>query len=264
MARCAPAAQFGDAIVTRMLLLLLALTWAAGGSALAHRPYFTQVAPIVLPDGQPGEMRLLHGDGIIFADPVRILVLNQEGHLLASSRRGVPMLLTCDRDEDSCWGYDGALSALVLDPASFRKGSVVPGLNDDERSGLWSFEADKEDWGFEVRHASISEIAGAELALARRVPRPLALLVALGAVAATLAVVGVGRSRSRKWWRFGLWALSILLRVAGLGTLLLVALYCFLLVGFSLIAWFASLGLGASLILLPWWVMRQRKLVTPA
>lgn len=264
MVERAPVARIGDAIVTRMFLLPLALAFAASGSALAHRPYFTQVEPIVLPDGQPGEMRLLHGDGIFIVDPVRILVLNREGQLLASSPQGIRMLLTCDRNEDSCWGYDGTLSALVLDPASFRIGPVVPGLTDGERSGLWPFEYQEEAWGFKVRYASISEIVRAELALARRAPRPFALLIALGVAAATLAVVGVGRSSSQKSWHIWLWAAGILLRAVGLLIILLVASYCFLLVGLSLVAWFMSLGLGASLVLLPWWMVRRKKPVIPA
>ena len=263
MVRPAPAARPGDAIVTRMFFLTLALASAASGSALAHRPYFTQVESIVLPDGQPGEMRLLHGDGIFLADPVRILVLNREGQLLASSRRGMTMLLTCDCNERSCWGYDGAPSALVLDPASFRMGPIVPGLTDGERSGLWPFEREEETWGFKVRYASISEIVRAELALARRALRPLALLVALGVPAATLAVVGVRCPRGTKWWSFGLWAAGILLCLVGLATIMLVALYCFLLVGLTPIAWLASLGLGASPILLAWWMVKRGRRVTP-
>ena len=36
----------------------------AADAALAHRPYTTQVRKVALPEGQLGEVRLLHGDGI--------------------------------------------------------------------------------------------------------------------------------------------------------------------------------------------------------
>lgn len=96
-----------------LLLLTAVLPGVGTGSAFAHRPYFTKVARIVLPDGQPGEMRLLNGDGIFLVDPTRIVLLDQENRLLARSSESVDISLICDRDGGSCWRY-AHVAMLVL------------------------------------------------------------------------------------------------------------------------------------------------------
>ena len=67
------------------LLLALATLFAFVDTGHAHRPYFTQSAKIALPDGKIGEMRLLHGDGIFFTDPVRVIVIDASGRLAGYS-----------------------------------------------------------------------------------------------------------------------------------------------------------------------------------
>lgn len=241
------------------LVLTLAFALAACRPSHAHRPYFTQVEPVVLPDGQPGEMRLLRGDGIFLADPARILVLDQEGRLLARSHQSTAMFLLCDHDRRSCSGYDGS-SVLTLDPASFRSGAVVPGLSRDERSGLWKFEDGAESWGFTVGWASIAQVAEGEAMMAHQRPRTLAFLATLG-IAAALLVAGMGRPLDGHRPPSALRAIGVLLRLAGLAVVLLVALYLAALTGLTLILWLASFGSGAALMLLARRLLKRNRAV---
>lgn len=220
----------------RLLLPLLALLLSAVGSApgLARRPYFTQPEAVLLPDGQPGEMRILHGDGILLADPARIVVLDRGGRLLARSHRSAPVSLVCHQDRRSCWGYDhGTNRVLTLDPARFRYGGpFVPGTT--ERDGLWDLEGGEESWGFAVRSPSIAEYLEAEWVLARRVQaRAMACLLGLGAAMAAMGIAVIRIPRSWKTWRLGLWAAGILLQLAGLGVAVVFALYFAVLFGLS-------------------------------
>jgi len=246
-----------------LAILALTLLPLAAAPALAHSPYFTQAEPIVLPDGRPGEMRLLHGDGIFFADPVRIVVLDRDKRLLARSEQHVPLSLICDRNRSSCWGYDHwSHQVLLLDAASFRTGGqVVPGAK--ERDGLWNIEAGIDSWGFTARDASIAEYIEAEWALARRLPVALAGVMALGGLMTVLGVVGLRRPTSPKWWRLGLWAAGILLRIAGTAFAVIIALYFGVLIGFSLTTWLGGLFVGASLVLLTRALARRARAAAP-
>jgi hypothetical protein len=246
-----------------LAILALTLLPLAAAPAWAHSPYFTQAEPIVLPDGRPGEMRLLHGDGIFFADPVRIVVLDRDKRLLARSEQHVPLSLICDRNRRSCWGYDHwSHQVLLLDPASFRTGGQVePGAK--ERDGLWNIEAGVDSWGFTARDASIAEYIEAEWALARRLPVALAGVMALGGLMTVLGVVGLRRPTSPKWWRLGVWAAGILLRIAGTALAVIIALYFGVLIGFSLTTWLGALFVGASLVLLTRALTRRARAAAP-
>lgn len=242
-----------------LLVLTLAFVLAASCPSHAHRPYFTQAGPVVLPDGQPGEMRLLKGDGIFFADPARILVLDREGRLLARSYQSTAMTLLCDRDQRSCSGYDG-FRVLTLDAASFRSGAVVPGLGRDERSELWAFENGAESWGFTVGWATVAQVAEGEVMMARQWPRALALLATLGAVAA-LFIMGMSRSLGKGRPSSALRAISALLCLSVLAPVLFVAFYLALLTGFSMALWLVGLGSGAVVMLLARQLLRRSRTV---
>jgi hypothetical protein len=144
--------------------------------AVAHAPYFTQIQKVMLPDGQIGEARLLHGDGIFIADPVRVIIVDATGRLLARSHRSTTMALSCSR-ELHCRGFDvGDGKVLEIDPETFREGPVVPPSGGE----LGTIEAGNESWGFRVRPASLLEYAEAELALARRSLGELVVLLLVG------------------------------------------------------------------------------------
>jgi len=160
-----------------LVLGVLSVSLLTGiGLALAHRPFTTQVEKVALPDGQLGEVRLLHGDGIVAADPIRVLVVNASGRLLARSYRTPMMALTCSR-EKHCRAFDvGRARVLDIDPATFREGPIVPYYGDE----LWAIESGEESWGFRVRPASLRERLEGQLALAKREMSALVLLFVVG------------------------------------------------------------------------------------
>jgi hypothetical protein len=69
------------------LLLWLGTLIALVQPGSAHSPYFSRSAEISLPDGSRGQLRLLHGDGIMASDPVRLVLLDPSGRLLARSEK---------------------------------------------------------------------------------------------------------------------------------------------------------------------------------
>lgn len=241
------------------LLALFVFALVASAPASAHRPYFTRVEKIVLPDGQPGEMRLLHGDGIIVSDPIRILVLDAEGRLLARSRQSQTLTMVCEGG-GRCRGVDlGAGAALELDPASFRSdGPLVPGLGDRDRDGLWSLERGEEGWGFKARRIRAHEKVWAEFSLARQHFAFMAFLVALGFVAAGLALVGPRRPLGGQTWRLVLWAAVTLVRLVGCAIIALVSLLLTALLGLTDSIWLGSLAAGAAVLLLVRHLVRSR------
>ena len=242
-----------------IVILVLLLVTLGALPASARRPYFVQAEPILLPDGQPGEIRLLRGDGIIFADPYRILVLDRDSRLLALSHESVPLSLICRPGQTSCWGYDHETGrVLVLDPNAFRIGGpIVPGR--DERDGLYEIAGDYDSWGFAGRDASLAERLEAEWALARRMPRTMAILAALGAAVAAMGLLGVHRPGSWEARRLWVWAVGILARCAAMAAAMVLAICIGALMGPSLTAWMAALGIDAVLFLLAWALARRRK-----
>lgn len=125
------ASLFGGMTAVRTAAAALILMIAAVVPANAHRPYFTQIEKVLLPDGSIGEIRLLHGDGIFFADPTRVVVLDSSGRSLARSHPAVPMSLLCNQRHE-CRGFDLARHLVIeIDPATFRVGAVTPGSDEE-------------------------------------------------------------------------------------------------------------------------------------
>ena len=170
----------------RLLLIVLVRgsVIVAADPAAAHRPYFTQAERIVLPNGDVGEVRLLHGDGILGSDPARALVLDAQGRLVARSPKSVSLVLSCGSNRQ-CLVID-LEHDKVFEPeqSSFRQGIRVPGLSDEERNELWDLEDGEESWGFTIRDTRGGERFAGNVAMAREVPLSLAILAVLGFVAA--------------------------------------------------------------------------------
>jgi hypothetical protein len=141
-----------------------------------------------------GEARLLHVDGIFSADPIRVIIVDAAGRLLARSHRSRTMALSCSGDHH-CRAFDvGDGKVLEIDPDTFRKGPVVP------RSGyeLGTIEAGDETWGFRVRPASLLEYAEAELALAKRSFLELLVLLVVGTFVGFAFLMIRGRTNAEK------------------------------------------------------------------
>ena len=176
---------------TIMFLGIVAVAWfGLAVPVRAHAPFISQTVKIVLPDGQTGEMRLLHGDGIFSPNPIRVLIVGANGRLLARSHQSQTMVLSCSRD-GSCRALDVQRQwVLEIDPKEFREGPVVPRYGDE----LWTIEGGDESWGFRFRPASLAERIEGELALANELTL---LLVPLFAAGVLIAISGLVIFRRR-------------------------------------------------------------------
>ena len=136
----------------RATLFALAALFAAE-PAQAHSPYFTKSKPLALPDGTLGQIRLLHGDGIVLADPVRAMILDAQGRPLARSPWSYSMVLDCDRDHRCrVFNFDRLLTHQPA-PAAFR---VEPALDLDNED--WMYR-ETEGHGFATRRMTLSDFA---------------------------------------------------------------------------------------------------------
>jgi hypothetical protein len=229
----------------------------ANSPALAHRPYYTQVEKILLPNGEVGEVRLLNGDGIFAADPVRAVIVSPQGMLLALSPKTRSMAVSCDANHH-CLIVDLVNDrAFDLDPNSFRAGAVQPAITSGDRTDDWDLEAEGESWGFAVRKANASELSAANWTLARQAPGAFILFGILGALGGICLVPMRLSIQSRRLRLFGQAAISL-----G-GLLVFVAFAAFtiymVIVGggsmeFSLLAF----ALGATFAWIPTAIVKQR------
>jgi hypothetical protein len=226
--------------------LTLSAAFICASPAFAHRPYFTQVETIRLPNGEMGEARLLNGDGILGPDPVRVVVIDGQGRLLARSHKSRSMALACRR-EGQCLIFDFS-AGKILDPipSSFHRGPVVPGLSDRERDGLWELEDGSESWGFARRDPSFAErVLGYRSMLSSRLPEVI-FTVVIGALCALLAAAAIVIARAVRTRYFEtLMAAFAILLIAGMGLFLALLSGLFsLLGGLTLGPWLVSLCLA--------------------
>ncbi|WP_133771240.1 hypothetical protein [Enterovirga rhinocerotis] len=147
----------------------------------AHQPYFGRSETVDLPDGRTGEMRIVYGDGIMFSDPSRVVLIGPDGRLLARSRRGRPMSLVC-RDR-TCLGYDSrSFQSLEPDPTSFLVSGPLVSPNDGQ-DDIWALDEGTDDVGFSRRIASPLEILRGEFGHAREHARDFLTLILLAFIA---------------------------------------------------------------------------------
>ncbi|WP_445501468.1 hypothetical protein [Microvirga sp. G4-2] len=231
------------------LFLTFVIVIAGSSSAIAHRPYFTQVEKIRLPDGDTGEARLLNGDGILGPDPVRVLILNHQGHLLARSPKSFAIRLSC-RDGGECLIFDLTHDkVLELEASSFRQGNRVPGLSINDRDNLWELEDGDEAWGFHARDLAPSErLAGLRALVVEYLP----MVIINGAAGGFCWLIATGvwlvikteRTRVAQT----LVAIAVILILATVG--LLAVFMSFLLSAISALpfaVWVLSLAIGGAL-----------------
>jgi hypothetical protein len=152
-----------------LAVCLLAIGWVvAPVPAFAHRPYYSQVEHIRLADGEIGQVRLLHGDGIFFTDPVRPLIVNSKGQLVARGPKARSIVISC-AEEHRCLIVDLWEERVYdLEPGSFRQGPVQANVRDGDRTDDWDLEDGEESWGMVMREASAHELLTANLVLARQ------------------------------------------------------------------------------------------------
>lgn len=137
------------------------------GGVQAHSPYFTIAEKITLPNGRPGEIRLLHGDGIFLADPIVAIAIDENRQMLGHSRASPSLALRCANGQ--CTVFDvAARKILQLDPSTFRAGPIAPAIDTDDRELNWALYEGGE-WGWRARETSLSELLTGNIALASRI-----------------------------------------------------------------------------------------------
>jgi hypothetical protein len=213
----------------------------------AHRPYFTAVQQIELPDGTLGEIRILHGDGIIVSDPMRSIVAGIDGRLLARTPHTQAMVILCSR-EHRCRAFDLRRNLVFeTEPATFRAGPIVP-IRDDEREYLGEIERGDQSWGFRPRPASLFEIVEANFAYAPSRAFNLALTAFRG-VASLIIFAGLHRPRSTKRLNRLLWTGGVMLRLTFAAIAIVIGFFFAGLFGSTNLLWLASTAAGAVAVL---------------
>ena len=100
----------------------------ASSAALAHEPHLSFVrAPLVLGNGRPAELRLLYGDGILGPDPVRPVVVGEQGEIYALGPHGEAVAFTCAEQDCRVFIFMAGASlpyVFILDRATLRSEPV--------------------------------------------------------------------------------------------------------------------------------------------
>lgn len=223
------------------LFVFAAILAFAGVPAWAHSPYFTQIEKIDLPDGTEGELRLLHGDGILVGDPVRIIAIDSQERLLARSEHGAVAHILCGQ-AGRCNAYiDDRI--LELAPGAEPGPVIAKALREYGSDERYALEASTQSFGFSARAPSFKESITVSLGVAKRFPLLTLFHFALGALlilSIAGLVVGPLKHAGRMWIVLGiLMALIVVALLAVMSVLLM------LIVTFPDLLWLGSIGLGA-------------------
>ena len=223
--------------LTIMRFFIIALEIALGlviGShsipAAAHSPYYSRTAAIAEPGHERVSLKLLHGDGIFFADPVRAVVVDGTGNLLALSPLALALSIVCEGSDTSrtCVAYDH-LSRRVFAPRreGFRKARPI----EEDGQPLEYPEMLDAEFGLSERAATPVEVAAFEIKGAFRSWKATALSVAwwIAFWALILPVAQLVRSRPCR----SRTVVSIALRLVGSTLMVTLTAYGWLLAPYS-------------------------------
>lgn len=132
------------------------------GPAAAHSAHFSQSEAIAIPGYNAVELKLLRGDGILAADPVRAVLVDRDGRLLGVSPVSTILGITCESGTErrTCRVYDG-VSGRIYEPtpADLRDGGII---EVDGRPQAYPEDMTTE-FGFEERPASLTETVRFEI-----------------------------------------------------------------------------------------------------
>ncbi len=226
-------------VLLRAFAIALPLTMAHIDPSFARAPILAGITPVDLPDGQVGEMRLFHGDGVIVADPVRLIVLDATGHLVGFSHESFPVSIICS-EARKCVGYDHP-NGVILEFVPTTK-VLGPVISDELFAGLW-FGPRNATMNIRTRAPTWSEFAAANLQIAEGHETDIAFIAAVGACMALLALVlrrfAVGRGLGF-FVQLMLWIVAL-----GLEFVLLIFSFWPVYIGaMGQIVWLMSLGSG--------------------
>lgn len=106
----------------------------------------------------PVTILLLHGDGVIFADPIRAVVVDKDGQLMAASPMSASLDIICSgaKGGRTCWVCDGLAAEIYVPLGSEMRpaGSIVDG---DGPYALKYPELIDAEFGFSRRSATFTE-----------------------------------------------------------------------------------------------------------
>jgi hypothetical protein len=94
-----------------ILFLCLALFSFLPTHAEAHSPYFVDYSDWITEGQEEYRLQGLYGDGIFFADPVRVVLRNRNGGVSAATATGLQASGYCP-SLDFCWGFTFGLSGV--------------------------------------------------------------------------------------------------------------------------------------------------------
>lgn len=145
-----------------VMLLFVVLAGASCGPAVAGLPHFSQTEPIPAIQYEAVTLRLLQGDGLLFSDPLRAVVVSNDGRLLAASPISASLGIICEGAGPlrRCFAYD-ELTRTVYQPVEgdWQDGGVI-----DLDGKPQNFPEDLTfDFGFASRTASLGEVLRFEL-----------------------------------------------------------------------------------------------------
>ena len=216
---------------------LLLFFWLFSQAAFAHSPYYTQVESLTAPVDQNVMMKLLHGDGIFFADPIRAIIVDGDGNLLAASPLSTALFIACSKSEDGfkeCVAYD-ELRQLVFTPD--RSKWYASELFEVSGKPQKYPDYQMEEYGFSVRNASVIEILRYEVLSIVAAPYFTAIALIWWFAIGLLISPLFWRLKENNW-RFGTFSIKalfvVLARLVLSFTLLIFAGYGWLLEPYSL------------------------------
>lgn len=147
--------------VTSLILIIIATLQTH--RAWAHSPYYSSTESFSANGQDDITLKLLNGDGIFFADPMRAVVVDQHGNLLAASPMSTALTLVCTitAPQRTCFAYD-ELSQVIYEP----KPDLWQDAGTIEKDGrpIAYPEDGMTDFGFAQRSATATEVVRAELA----------------------------------------------------------------------------------------------------
>jgi hypothetical protein len=225
-------------------------------SAQAHSPYYTSVEVLSASGRENVFLKLLNGDGIFIADPMRAVVVDQHGTLFAVSPLSGALTLLCtsvDRQR-TCVAYD-ELSRMIYEPKPelWRNAGA---LEEDGRPIKYP-EYKMTEFGFEQRRATAAEIARAEFKGVIQSGLVTAIAIAWWMLF-WLLILPVAKRLLGGKGRPGF--VSIVLRLLAAALMVPVTAYCWLLSPYSVFYFAFVLITGA---IVAWLMMNMRRMFAP-
>lgn len=259
------AACFMEAMIARIAFALICL-FASQCPAQADPPYFSEHQGIDLPEGQRGELRLLHDGPIFFEGPVYAVVVNQENRLVARSERSEYLSISC---RDKCRAFDLRRGIVIEpEPATFRSGPILVPEDQDRMANdihNWHREFGRNViWGFSTRPMSTGDRFEGEFAYAKGHSGALIVSAVLSAIATLILCLGLSRppagSRQSPLWI--VFTITILLAAS---SCLLLSLFVRGFENLWPLSWLAFTLAGIILAVAMAWLRRRRaKNLTPS